>query len=246
MTKLTDLPLYSAVQRNQVKQQLPRPIQGRWHGDLVLSNGHTAVLARLGSDSWQVLAATVLRREIRQSNDPSRRRPWSRLELPTPALLFCQPKARSAYVYVGEIHNYPVGGYGVGGGGQWHTAWTDFEIRPALPQELWNVFQFRALYIDDKPVSLPGEEFEASDVFEALDPIRRRRRATVRMDHRVRGKLIYSKEERSRILVHEHDGAVRRARATHEQAAHEALYLFWRYGALTPYLDWRLRTRTRR
>jgi hypothetical protein len=247
MTKLTALRLYSAVQRNQVMQQLRRPIQGRWRGDLLISNGLSAVLARLGSDSWQMLTPTVLRREIRQSNDCSRRRPWSRLELPKPTLLFCQPKARRRYVYVGELHNYPFGGHGVAGGSQWNIAWTDFQIRPPLPQSLWNAFQFRALYIDDKPVSLPDAEFiEAANLFEVLNRIRRRRRATVRMDHRVRGKLIYSKDVRSRILVHEHEGAVLRARASYEQAAHEALFLFWVYGTLTPSLDWRIRTATSR
>lgn len=243
MTPLDDLPLYSAVRRGQIVEGLSRPIQARWRGDLLIGHGRAVVLARLGSETWQVLAPNTLRRQIRQSNDPTRRRPWSRLQMPADALLFLQRRPSSTYVYAGRVRNFPFGGHGVGGGGEYHRAWTDFEIHPALTDDLWKELQFHTLHIDGTLVELKGHKVIGSPEFsDALKAIRRRRRVTVSIYDRVRGTLTYSKRDGWRELIHEHLGSTRHATAGHEGEALDALEIYWSFGALlSRYLRWRAR-----
>ncbi len=162
--------------------------------------------------------------------------------MPADALLFFQRRPRSTYVYAGQVRNFPFGGHGVRGGDGYHRAWTDFEIHPALADDLWKELQFHTLHVDDKLFALDRDEVIGSpELADALKAIRRRHRLSVRIYDRIGGTLTYSKRGASRELIHEYLGSTRHATASHEGEALDALEIYWSLGALSRYLSWRSR-----
>jgi hypothetical protein len=232
---LEDLPLYTSLRRRDILAGLDQPPVHAWYGHLA-ANGQALVLASLATDGWQVLGPDVLRREIRRHRT-ARRRPGTRLVLPTRALLFCQPKARAAYLYVGQVSNY---GFAHGATPVGH--WTDFVIQPPLPADLWENLRFHTLRIDGRPVAIRDYAFHGwpdIDIHAVLEPVLfRRRRVTVVIDDRVRGRLTYSKQGSQRSLVHERAGTIRQASALYEQSAYDALWVYWHFGELFSHLEW--------
>jgi len=232
---LGDLPLYAALRHGDILARLHQPAARQWYGYL-LADGHALVLARLESEGWQVLGPDVLRREIRRPHE-ARRQPGIRLVLPIPALLFCQPRARADYLYVGQVRNY-----GFANGTTPFGHWTDFQILPPLPSNLWARLRFHTLSIDGHPVAVRNYAVYGSpdiDITAVLEPVLLRRNClTVVIDDRVRGRLTYSQRGSRRSLVHERAGTVRQAPAQFEQSAYDALCLYWQLGELFSHLEW--------
>lgn len=234
----SDFPLYATVGRAEIVSRLHGPIRQHWTGELLVANGHAVLLARLSTYVWQVVAPDTVRRVVRQPPDPAKRRPWRRQEIPRDTWLFLQPSARSKFFYAGKARNLPLGGHGSGGGGPFHKSWTDFELRPTLPVDLWQQLRVHSLRIDGTIHELPPGD-HTGDLSDALDTVLRRRRVTVSIHDRIRGTLTLEKRASAGDLTFQLEGSTKRAAIPHLGKAFDALFLFWEYGELSPFVRWR-------
>jgi len=235
-----NVPLYSTVRRIQIVDQLKGSIRHQWGGDLLTSGNGAAILARLWSATWQILAPDRLRREVIRPVDRARRRAWTPQNVPAGTALFLQDRARSTLLYAGEITDSRYFGSGAASMGvHYSKGWTDFEVRPALTDELWNELRFHSLFIDDRPIELAERKvIGAPELHDLLQPIRRRRTVTVTAADRVRGTLTYAKHDDGGALTHQLGGLTQRARTQHPGQGADALFIFWEYGQLSPFVQW--------
>lgn len=251
--------LYAEVQRSSVERSLQGPTTRHWSGDLVLGPDAGLLFANLDTTRWQLRRPTQLRMELRRGLNASsgrrlaivpqmltdnaaieaqRKRPW-RLRLPSvPIHVFARQSRGSRYLYLGATRP---GSYGSGSdtfGRRFHM---DCTLRPALPDELWQLLRSHSLEIDGQVIERDpdGELVELGSLGDVLEPLRHRRRAEASIRRRGLGELTYSKAGRSRVLTYtDPGGRTREARAGWEQGALDTLWLFWAKGFLAPWLEW--------
>ncbi len=170
--------------------------------------------------------------------EAQRRRPW-RLQLPSVLVhVFARQSRGSRYLYLGTTRPGPCGSGSSAFGRRLHM---DCNLRPALPDELWQLLRSHSLKLDGQVIERgpDGELVELGNLGQVLEPLRRRRRAEASIRRPGLGELTYSKTGRSRVLTYKDPGGyTRETRAGWEQGALDALWLFWVDGFLAPWLEW--------
>lgn len=234
------LELYAKVRRSSAERLLQEPTTTHWNGDLVVGRHAAMLFANLDNKAgrWQLYSPTQLRMHERRS-DRSPVRSW-RPYLPNLVIhAFALPSRGLQCLYLGTAQP---GTYGCGISGAFgKSIHLDCKVQPPLPDHIWQELYTHRLEIDGQVIEHgpDGELLWPGTLGEVLDPLRRRRRAQATIHRRGLGKITYSKHDRSRVLRYtDRGGHTREARATWEQGAQDALWLFWTEGLLAPWLEW--------
>ncbi len=247
---LSELDLYQPYARSRLLKSLGSAVELKWGGDLAIGDGTAYVFASFATESWQLLAPDMIRREVWLPGDPAKRPKWKKdLSIPRGTLLFGQPTSGDPFLYLGEM--CPTSNSGSRSLGHITAArWTDYRVKPRLPRQIWTRLRFRSVEVDGKIVHIDRwtGSGDSGLLFDILERIRGRRRAGVRVYRRVGGTLTFTKKQGMRSLLHESGATSRRAILPYkswpsgadadEQTAAEALLVFWSYGIFLPSLRW--------
>lgn len=258
-TEMLGLQLYVEVRRSSMTRLLQEPTTRHWNGDLVVGQDAALLFANLDTGRWEFESPWHLRMRLRRRPNPSSgvtraivpqmvtddaaikaqaRRRWRPYLPSVPTHAFALQSRGSRYVYLGTTRPGP---YGWGSGAFGRRVHVDCNIQPPVSHELWQELRSHRLEINGQTIEHgpDGKPLWPGTLGEVLQPLRRRRRAEARIFRRGLGEIIYSKAGRSRVLRYNDSGGhTSEARAAWEQAAHDALFLFWVEGFLSPWLDW--------